>query len=168
MIFLDDPPPGTRDRWKEGAAMCAAWGITCSGASVWRLYRSYAIEWRAHLALEIGLENGESLEALGQKAARMIALRICELLANPQTPPAVLLGLARVELRQKVLDLARQKHQDHERDETERALSALDVLVSRDRLAQFALTQLKDALQSSPSHHPPFGLSLPALDPKPK
>ena len=55
MIFLDDPPPGVTDRWKEGAAMCASWGIACSGASVWRLYRSHAVEWRAHLALQVDL-----------------------------------------------------------------------------------------------------------------
>jgi len=54
MIFLDDPPPGVSDRWKEGAKMCCDWGIPCTGASVWRLYRSHAFEWRLRLAQEAG------------------------------------------------------------------------------------------------------------------
>ena len=41
MSFIDHPPSGIRDRWKAGAAMCAAWGISTTGASVWRLHQSF-------------------------------------------------------------------------------------------------------------------------------
>src|ERR1017187_5192530 len=60
MIFLEDPPAGVRDRWKEGAKMCGDWGVACSGASVWRLYRSYALEWRLRLAQESAASAGET------------------------------------------------------------------------------------------------------------
>ena len=143
--------------------MCAQWGIACSGASVWRLYRSHAVAWRTRLALEAALENGESLEALREKAARLLALRTCELLAHPETPPAILVALARVELRQKALDLAHQKHKDHERSATERALTELDARAAKDRYAQFALGQLKDALNGKPRFDLPPPLSLPAF-----
>jgi hypothetical protein len=163
MIFLEDPPAGITDRWKEGAAMCAAWGITCSCASVWRLYRSYAVEWRTQLALEAAFAEGESLEALQQKAERMLVLRTCELLANPETPPAVLVGLARIGHRQKLLELARQKQKADERSATERALTELDARAAKDRYAQFALAQLKDALNGKPNFTMPPPLSLPAF-----
>jgi hypothetical protein len=161
MIFLEDPPPAVTDRWKEGAAMCAAWGFTCSCASVWRLYRAHAVAWRAQLALEAALADGESLEALQQKAERMIALRTCELLASPDTPPAVIVGLARLGLRQKVLDLARQKQKHHERTSTERALTELGRRAGRDRYSKYALAQLKDALNGKPKFKLPPPITLP-------
>src|SRR5258708_22083478 len=71
MIFLDDPPPGIGDRWKEGAKMCSDWGIHCTGASVWRLYRSYALEWRLCLAQEAGSTVCETPESLTDKTAQM-------------------------------------------------------------------------------------------------
>ena len=92
MFFLDDPPPGIRDRWKEGAAMCAALGITCSGSSVWRLYRSYAVEWRARLALQTGNAHGEAPGAPGKKVAPIIALR------TGQQAPAVIPWMRRIRL----------------------------------------------------------------------
>ena len=163
MIFLEDPPAGITDRWKEGAAMCAAWGITSSCASVWRLYRAYALEWRTRLALEAALAEGESLEVLQQKAERMLVLRTSEMLANPDTPPAILVGLARIGLRQKLLELARQKQKDHERSATERALTELDARAAKDRYAQYALGQLKEALNGKPQFGLPPPLSLPAF-----
>src|SRR5258707_5518833 len=60
MIFLDDPPPGVSDRWKEGARMCSDWGVPCTGASVWRLYRSHALEWRLRLAQQGKLHRSRS------------------------------------------------------------------------------------------------------------
>ncbi len=59
MIFLDDPPPGVRDRWKQGAKMCSAGGIPCTGPSVWRLYRSHVLEWRVRLAAEASADAAE-------------------------------------------------------------------------------------------------------------
>jgi hypothetical protein len=108
MIFLDDHPPGVTDRWKEGAGRCAAWGVTCSGTSVWRLSRSHALEWRVRLALKADCAQDESLEAIHERAERLLTLRACELLANPDTPAAVIVGVARLGQRRKFLELAGQ------------------------------------------------------------
>jgi hypothetical protein len=168
MIFLDDPPDGVTDRCKEGADLCAEWGITTSGTSVWRLWRSYAVEWRTSLALQVNLAPGESLEALRKRAEHMLAARNCEMLANPDTPPAILLGLGRLDLRQKAVELARQKHKDNQADETERALASFEVRASRDRWAQFALAQLKKALDGKAFPGAPRSLMQAWLPPKPK
>ena len=44
--LLDDPPPGTRDRWQDGADLCASRGIPTSRMSVWRFYRAHILQWR--------------------------------------------------------------------------------------------------------------------------
>ncbi len=165
MIFLDSPPAGVTDRWKEGAAMCTAWGIATTGASVWRLYRSYAIEWRARVALQSDDLAAETTDSLAQKAARLLALRTCELLANPDAAPLTLISLARIDLRQRNLDLARERHRDAQRDRTERALAELEERAKRDRYAQFALQQFKDALNHKPGEERPF--KLPTFLPPP-
>lgn len=41
LFFLDDPPPGTRDRWQEGADLCQKHGISTSRMSVWRFYHAH-------------------------------------------------------------------------------------------------------------------------------
>ncbi len=161
MIFLDDPPPGIRDRWKEGAKMCSDWGIPCTGASVWRLYRSHALEWRLRLAQEAGSTVGETPESLTEKTAQMVTLRTFEVLSNPHSPPACLVGLARLELRKKDLEFARQKHQDRQTDKIQIALDALADQVRYNREAAFAFGKLKAALgrETPPT---PFGApSLP-------
>jgi hypothetical protein len=156
MIFLDDPPPGVSDRWKEGAKMCSDWGIPCTGASVWRLYRSHALEWRVRLAREAGVSVGETPESLTEKTAHMVTLRTFEVLANPQSPPAALVGLARIELRKKALEFARQKHQDSQTDLIQIALDALEVKVRSNWEATFALGQLKAALRQTKPSPPPY------------
>jgi hypothetical protein len=150
MIFLDDPPEDIANRWKAGAEMCAVWGVATSPTSVWRLYNSHLMEWRVRIALKI--EDGEiEPEVLAQKTAHMIGLRTFEMLNNPRTPPATLVGLIRIDLRQKYLELARQKQTHREHTDTERALAGIKILASRDRYAQFALDELKEALSGMPS-----------------
>ena len=157
MIFLDNPPPGISDRWKEGAKMCSDWGIPCTGASVWRLYRSHILEWRLRLAQEGGSTVGETPESLIEKTAQMVTLRTFEVLANPQSPPACLLGLARIELRKKDLEFARQKHKDHQTDKIQIALDALEDKARLNWEAAFALGKLKAALRrETPPPHPVF------------
>jgi len=162
MIFLDDPPPGVSDRWKEGARMCADWGIPSSSVSVWRLYRSHALEWRLRLAQEAGSTVGETPENLNEKTAQMVTLRTFEALANPQSPPACLLGLARIELRKKALELERQKHQDSQTDKIQVALDALADRVRTNREAAFAFGQLKAALRRETLLKPFFAPSQPS------
>jgi hypothetical protein len=140
MLFLDNPPEGVGDRWKEGAAMCAAWGIATTHTSVYRLYRSYAIEWRAQAALQAESADAEKPEVLEKKAAEMIALRTCEFLADPRTAASTVVSLAR-------LELARQRQLANLRGDTERALALLEWRVRNNWDGQFALGQLKKALQ---------------------
>ena len=161
MIFLDDPPADVRDRWKEGAKMCGDWGITCSGTSVWRLYRSHVLEWRLRLAQEAAASAGETPQALQEKTAQIVSLRTFEVLANPHSPPACLVSLARIELRKQALELARQKHQDHQKTRTEVALEELENQAYLNRDATFALGKLKEALARKNQPMSFFGLPLP-------
>jgi hypothetical protein len=163
MIFLDDPPSGVSDRWKEGAKMCSDWGIACTGASIWRLYRSYALEWRLRLAQEAGSDVGITPQALAEKAAQMVTLRTFEVLANPQASPACIVGLARLELRKQALEFARQKHKDHQADQTQLALDALEVRARKNMGTMFAFVKLKEALEGKPSPLPSFLSAFPAL-----
>jgi hypothetical protein len=157
MMFLDHPPSGTTDRWKEGAAMCAGWGITTSHASIWRLHTSYAVEWRARLALQADEAELKKPEALAFKFAEMLALRTCELLANPNTPPATVVSLARVALRQKACALAQQIHDEGQRGDVEWALSLLDRRVINNWEAQYALSRLrKEMRRDGPMKPSPF------------
>ena len=160
MIFLDDPPPGVSDRWKEGAKMCSDWGVPCSGAAVWRLYRSHVLEWRARLAREADSTLGDTPESLAEKTAQMITLRTLEILANPHSPPASLVSLAQIELRKKALELARQKHHDHQTDQIQIALDALEDKVRSNWEARFAFEKLKAALRRPLS--PPPRIPAPA------
>ena len=41
LCFLNDPPPGTGDRWQKGADLCANHGIKASRMAVWRFYRAH-------------------------------------------------------------------------------------------------------------------------------
>ena len=45
-FFLDDPPPGTTDRWQKGAEFCLSHGIRTTRMSLWRLYRTHILQWR--------------------------------------------------------------------------------------------------------------------------
>jgi hypothetical protein len=161
MMFLCAPPPDIADRWKAGAQMCSAWGIATTGPSVYRLFCSHAIEWRSRLALQDGAPDAATLENLDREITQLSALRIREMLSDPDADPLTVAALARVALQQKALELAQQKHRDRERDETERALDALDRRASRDCYAQFVLNEFKAALERKPPY--PSFFPLPPL-----
>jgi len=152
MIFLETPPPDVRDRWKKGAEMCAEWGIPCTGASVWRLYRSHVLEWRLRLARE-ATPTTEPPESLEEKATQLVALRTFEVLANPNSTAADLLSLARIQFRKQTLEFARQKHSDNQRDKLNLALDALKVAVHKNREARFAFNKMRSSL--FPKEFPP-------------
>jgi hypothetical protein len=147
MIFLDNPPPGTRDRWKRGAKMCTPWGIPCTGASVWRLYRSYALEWRLRLAHETDSTVTGSPESLEQKAAQMVALRTYEVLAHPHLPHSSLVSLARIEFRKKALEFAREKFEDARQKKIDTALELLADEIQHNPLARASFAALRAILQ---------------------
>ena len=161
MIFLDDPPADVCDRWKEGAKMCGDWGIPCSGASVWRLYRAHVLEWRLRCAQEAGASLGETPETLQNKTAQFVSLRTLEVLANPHTAPACLVNLARIELRKQALELARLKHQDQQKDRIQVALEELAERSLLNRDAAFALGRLKEALGPKKPPMTLFGKPVP-------
>ena len=164
MIFLDDPPDGVTNRWTAGAEMCAKWGIATTGPSVYRLFRSYLIEWRLRIALNLGDAEIESDEVLGKKIARLIILRTGEMLADPNTPAAALVGLIRADHRHKQLEFARQRHVDRERTETERALTNLETRAHKTMYTRFCFTELKAALEGKPPP-PAFETIFPGLVP---
>jgi hypothetical protein len=112
MMFLDHPPQDVGDRWKAGAEMCARWGVATSGTSVWRLYLSYVFEWRIRAVINEELKDA-SLYDLRVHFARLVALRACELLTNPETPAKVVIKLVRIEQREKAIELEHEKHDDH-------------------------------------------------------
>ena len=136
--------------------MCAAWGIDTTHSSVWRLYRSYGVVWRARLALQAEVAP-EKPEALAHKSAQMIALRTCELLADPGTSPKTVVSLAR-------LELARMRYIETLRGDTERAFAVLDQSVRNNFDAQFALGQLKNALRFKPTKPSRFSFPPALLD----
>jgi len=86
----------------------------------------------------------------------MVELRTFEVLANPQSPLACLVGMARIELRKKALELARQKHQDHQTDLIQIALEALEAKARSNWEATFALGKLKAALRQTNPSPPPY------------
>jgi len=145
MIFLDSSPTG--NRWEKGAEMCAAWGVPTSGASVWRLFRSYAVAWRSRIAAETGLDAAEETTDIEKKAARMLALRIREILADPQASAGSLVNLALLDIRRQALELARQKYADSRHTQFELAMLDLEREVFGNWEAQFAFDRLKDALK---------------------
>jgi hypothetical protein len=149
MMFLDDPPDGVTNRWMEGAKMCASWGITCSHTSVYRLFLTYAPQWRAKFGLNPESMSERELEDLEKRAAHLITLRVGEMLADPASTPTTLVNLARIEL-------ARRKHVQGQGGDTERALKVLTNRSWGNWEAQFALTKLRKALENTSTTPGPF------------
>jgi hypothetical protein len=149
MLFLDNPPAKTGDRWIKGAEMCAAWGITCSHTSVYRLFRSYAAQWRARVALDVPDEEELKPEILEERASQLVAQRTCEILTDPDSTPQNLISLARLDLRKKALDLALKKHLDALRTPVQKAFQTLELNSFMNPDAQFAIGRVKEALNRS-------------------
>lgn len=157
MIFLDHPPVGSGDRWKKGAEMCAAWGVSCSHTAVYRLFQSYAIEWRSRIASEgVALEEDEWM-AFEREVSQILPRRICEILTDPDATPESLLGVARLEFRKRVLEFAREKFQDSQRTPLDKAIATLRAQAFMSPEAHSAIDRLKEALvhpTRSPFHTP--------------
>jgi hypothetical protein len=145
MIFLDNPPAKGVNRWQKGAEMCAAWDVSTSDTAVCRLFRSYALEWRSRIAIEASLGDAEKKE-VEEKATKMLALRIYEILSDPEASPDSLVNLALLDVRRQALELARQKYADSRTTQIELALRHLETQVFGNREAQFAFDRLNEAL----------------------
>ena len=146
MIFLDNPPANSGDRWIKGAEMCAAWGVPTSDTAVYRLFRSYALEWRSRIAFEASSGATEKFEMVEERAAKMLALRVHEILTDPQASPYSLVNLALLDVRKQALELARQKYADSRQTQIQLALRHLEAQVFGNREAQFAFDRMNDAL----------------------
>jgi hypothetical protein len=146
MLFLDNPPAKSGDRWIKGAEMCAAWGITCSHTSVYRLFRSYAAQWRSRVALDIPDDEELQPEMLEEKASQLVAQRSCEMLTDPDSTPQSLISLARLDLRKKTLEFARERHMDSLRTPVQKAVLTLELNAFMNDEAQYAIDCLKRAM----------------------
>ena len=155
MMFLDHPPQGVGDRWKAGAEMCAQWGVATSGTSLWRLYLSYLFEWRIRSVLGEELKDA-SLHDLRFHFARLVALRGCELLSNPETPAKVVIKLARIEQREKALELEYQKHDDHQQALADQRQDEVRERAEKRALGRQAAEEFKAVMGLAPvDFHPP-------------
>jgi hypothetical protein len=123
MLLLDDPPPGTGDRWQHGADFCAEHGFPTTRISVWRLYRSHILEWRREQAPPAPVPTLEQAEAIVEQARHLAAQRALEMLADPELTPKQLIAYFRHENQRDKVQLARDRFCDKI---TERAQSKLD------------------------------------------
>jgi hypothetical protein len=113
LFLLDDPPPGTRDRWEDGADMCRKHGITTSRMSVWRFYRAHILQWRREQnPLPPPPTDPEEIERLHDQARQLCAQRVIEFLNDPNLSPGHLIGFLQVENERQKNQLARDQFDD--------------------------------------------------------
>jgi hypothetical protein len=95
LFFLDDPPPGTADRWQKGAELCQGHGIKTSRMSVWRLYRAHILQWRREQnpAPPAPPPDPDEIARLRDHARHLAVQRTLETLNDPRLSPGHLIGL---------------------------------------------------------------------------
>ena len=120
MIFLEDPPPETGDRWQAGADFCSGHGIETSRMAVWRFYRAHVVQWRRANATPVTEVAPETTKLLLNQGRHLVAVRALESLHDPRLSPAALVGLIQGENRRQQIQLARDKF--NEQLETKRTL----------------------------------------------
>ena len=114
LFFLDDPPPGTGDRWQKGADLCESHGIKTSRMAVWRFYRAHIIKWRFD-QIPVPEETPPSPEAtasLRDVSTHRAALRTLEFLNDPALTPGHLIGLLQADNQRRKIELARDQFND--------------------------------------------------------
>jgi hypothetical protein len=114
LFFLDDPPPGTADRWQKGADLCHDHGIATSRMSVWRFYRAQILQWRREQlpTPPASPPSPEETAQLHEQARHLAAQRALETLNNPQLGPGHLVGLIQNENHRQQIQLARDQFND--------------------------------------------------------
>ena len=114
LFFLDDPPPGTTDRWQAGADLCATHGIATSRMSVWRFYRAHILPWRREQnpAPPAPPPSPEQTAALHEQARHLAAQRTLEILHDPRLSPGHLIGLIQNDNHRQQIQLARDQFND--------------------------------------------------------
>jgi hypothetical protein len=164
LFFLDDPPPGTHDRWQAGADLCQGHGISTSRMSVWRYYRAHILAWRRQQlpAPPVETPSPEETARLHDQARHLAAQRVLETLNDPRLSPTHLIGLIQNDNHRQHIQLRRDQFNDRlnvrrgqeQRDHYQR----LDNQVRNERLIpalmQFYRTVLSTLLGISPHTTP--------------
>ena len=111
LFVLDDPPPGTADRWQKGADLCETYGIATSRMAVWRLYRSHILQWRREQnpAPPASLATPEETARLHDQARHLAAQRALEILHDPRLSPGHLIGLIQNDNHRQQIQLTREE-----------------------------------------------------------
>jgi hypothetical protein len=114
LFFLDDPPPGTGDRWQDGADLCRHHGITTSRMSVWRFYRAHILQWRREQnpAPPGPPPDPQETDRLHDQARHLAAQRALEILNDPRLSPGHLIGLIQNDNHRRQNQLARDQFDD--------------------------------------------------------
>jgi hypothetical protein len=114
LFFLDDPPPGTRDRWQEGADLCQKHGISTSRMAVWRFYRAHILHWRREQdpAPPDRPSDPKETARLQDHARHLAAQRAIEILNDPRLSPGHLIGLIQNDICRQHNQLARDQFND--------------------------------------------------------
>jgi len=114
LFLLDDPPPGTTDRWQLGADLCASHGIATSRMSVWRLYRAQILQWRRdqNPAPPAPPPSPEETALLHEQARHLAAQRALEALNDPRLSTGHLIGLIKNDNHRQQIQLARDQFND--------------------------------------------------------
>jgi hypothetical protein len=114
MLFLDDPPEGTGDRWQKGADLCESHGIKTSRMSVWRLYHAHFLQWRRdqNPPPPTTPPTPEEIALLHDQIRHLAAQRALDLLHDPGLTPGHLIGLLQNDNHRRKLELARDQFND--------------------------------------------------------
>jgi hypothetical protein len=114
LFFLDDPPPGTGDRWQKGADLCEGHGIKTSRMAVWRFYRAHILQWRREQipAPPEPPPSPEKIARLHDQARHLAAQRVLEALNDPRLSPGHLIGLIQNDNQRQQIQLARDQFND--------------------------------------------------------
>ena len=114
LFFLDDPPPGTADRWQAGADLCQGHGIPTSRMSVWRFYRAHILPWRRRQipSAPPSPSSPEETAQLQDQARHLAAQRAIETLNDPRLSPGHLIGLIQNDTHRQQIQLARDQFND--------------------------------------------------------
>ena len=114
LFFLDDPPPGTADRWQQGADLCESHGIKTSRMSVWRFYRAHILQWRREQnpAPPAPPPGPEETARLLDHARHLAAQRVLEILNDPHLSPGHLIGFLQNDNHRRQIELARDQFND--------------------------------------------------------
>ena len=114
LFFLDDPPPGTGDRWQKGADLCQGHGIKTSRMSVYRFYLAHILPWRWEQlpAPPPKPPNPRQIARLHDQARHLAARRTLEILHHPRLSPGHLIGLLQNDNHRQQIQLARDQFND--------------------------------------------------------